>query len=151
MKLSVSSGEVKFKLEHTEVASQAFFLALCSQSKGLSSAETEPQILPRIPNPQPCPHLICPSSTGQGGTLRTNTHHMPFAGQWDKDVTTFMDQQLAVDTLVALPWEPPYPFTALATVRSLQATRHTISSRINPCCKHRSLTAKAHPSHLNVQ
>lgn len=43
---------------------------------------------------------------------------MPFAGQWDKDVTTFMDQQLAVDTLVALPCEPPYPFTALATVSS---------------------------------
>lgn len=49
----------------------------------------------------------------------SQTYHMPFAGQWDKNVTAFMDQQFAVDTLVALPSETPYPFTALATVCSL--------------------------------
>lgn len=43
---------------------------------------------------------------------------MPFAGQWDEDVTAFMDQQLAVDALVALPCDAPYPLTALATVSS---------------------------------
>jgi len=44
--------------------------------------------------------------------------HMPFAGQRDEHVAAFMDQQLAVDAPVALPCETPYPFTALATVRS---------------------------------
>lgn len=52
---------------------------------------------------------------------------MPFAGQWNKYVTTFMDQQFAVDTLVALPVETPYPFTALATVRSLKGRMHIIN------------------------
>lgn len=44
---------------------------------------------------------------------------MPPAGQRDEFVAAFMDQQLAVDALVALPRETPYPFAALATVRSL--------------------------------
>ena len=52
---------------------------------------------------------------------------MPFAGQWTKYVTTFMDQPFAVDTLVALPAETPYPFTALATVRSLKGRMHIIN------------------------
>lgn len=43
---------------------------------------------------------------------------MPPAGQRDEDVAAFMDQQLAVDAPVALPRETPYPFAALATVRS---------------------------------
>lgn len=59
------------------------------------------------------------------------TYHMPFAGQWNKYMTTFMDQQFAVDTLVALPSETPYPFTALATIRSLKARMHIINSILN--------------------
>lgn len=47
------------------------------------------------------------------------THHMPVAGQRDEDVAAFMDQQFAVDALVTMPRETPYPFAALATVRSL--------------------------------
>lgn len=43
---------------------------------------------------------------------------MPPAGQRDEDVAAFMDQQLAVDAPVALPRETPYPFAALAAVRS---------------------------------
>lgn len=43
---------------------------------------------------------------------------MPPAGQRDEDVAAFMDQQFAVDAPVALPRETPYPFAALATVRS---------------------------------
>lgn len=142
----MSNGEAKFKLEHTEVTSQAFFshFCLCSQSKGLSSKETETQNTPKcykstatqtfhylghIYQQQHRPEWH-PSALARG-----HTYHMPFAGQWDKDVTAFMDQQLAVDTLVALPCEPPYPFTALATVRSLQATMHIISPRIIPCWK----------------
>ena len=50
------------------------------------------------------------------------THHMPLAGQRDEFVTALMDQQFAVDTLVALPPQPPYPFTAVATVRFLLGT-----------------------------
>jgi hypothetical protein len=45
---------------------------------------------------------------------------MPPAGQRDEGVAAFMDQQLAVDAPVALPRETPYPFAALATVRSLK-------------------------------
>lgn len=56
---------------------------------------------------------------------------MPFAGQWNKYMATLMDQQLAVDTLVALPSQTPYPFTALATVCSLKARMHIINSVIN--------------------
>lgn len=40
-----------------------------------------------------------------------------------------MDQQLAVDTLVALPSETPYPFTALATVCSLERGKEYISAQ----------------------
>ena len=35
-------------------------------------------------------------------------------------MTALMDQQFAVDTLVALPPQPPYPFTAVATVCPLE-------------------------------
>lgn len=45
-----------------------------------------------------------------------NTHHKPLAGLRDESVTALMDQQFAVDTLVALPAQPPYPFTTVATV-----------------------------------
>lgn len=80
---------------------------------------------------------------------RTHTHHMPFAGQWDKDVTTFMDQQLAVDTLVALLCEPPYPFTALATVRSLQShNAHYQFQDQSLLQASSSPAARAHPRHL---
>lgn len=71
----------------------------------------------RVPRPwAPRPHLA-------------HTHHMPFAGQRDEHVAAFMDQQLAVDAPVALPCETPYPFAALATVRSLQAR----TAAIKPC------------------
>lgn len=141
----MSNGEVQFKLEHPEVSSQTFFLPLPAH------------------NPQPCPpqnlkpkhsqvlqtrihaHISSlrthpPGQQGpewhSWGLARAHTHHMPFAGQWDKDVTPFMDQQLAVDALVALPCDAPYPFTALATVRSLQGTTTlTISSRTIPAAK----------------
>lgn len=43
---------------------------------------------------------------------------MPPAGQRDEGVAALMDQQFAVDAPVALPREAPYPFAALATVRS---------------------------------
>lgn len=52
---------------------------------------------------------------------------MPPAGQRDEFVAAFMDQKLAVDALVALPRETPYPFTALATVRSLWMATVAIS------------------------
>lgn len=57
------------------------------------------------------------------GPHLAHTHHMPFAGQRDKHVAAFMDQQLAVDASVALPREAPYPLAAPATVRSLQGQR----------------------------
>lgn len=57
------------------------------------------------------------------------THHMPVAAQRDEDVAALMDQQFAVDAPVALPGEAPYPFTALATVRSLHGTRTAAVSR----------------------
>ena len=57
------------------------------------------------------------------------THHMPIAGQRDKDVAALMDQQFAVDAPVALPGKAPYPFTALAAVRSLRGTRTAAVSR----------------------
>lgn len=58
----------------------SFSLALCSQPKGLSSAQTETQTLPRVPNPEQCPHLICTSSTGQAGTLSPGQNkHSPYA------------------------------------------------------------------------
>lgn len=72
---------------------------------------------------------------------------MPFAGQWNKYMTTFMDQQFAVDTLVALPSETPYPFTALATIRSLEARMHIINSIINSFLQVSSyLAARIHPT-----
>lgn len=55
-----------------------------------------------------------------------HTHHMPVAGQRDEDVAAFMDQQFAVDALVTMPRETPYPFAALATVRSLRVTTSAI-------------------------
>lgn len=60
------------------------------------------------------------------------THHMPPAGQRDEDVAAFMDQQLAVDAPVALPRETPYPFAALATVRSLQTGEQQLSGPAGP-------------------
>lgn len=51
---------------------------------------------------------------------------MPLAGQRDEGVTALMDQQSAVDAPVALPREAPYPFAALAAVRSLQTTRRPL-------------------------
>lgn len=63
------------------------------------------------------------------------THHRLLAGLRDEFVTALMDQQFAVDTLVALPPQPPYPFTAVATVCLLEgAHRHTtqrITRRFN--------------------
>lgn len=59
------------------------------------------------------PPRLCPA----------RTHHMPVAAQRDEDVAALMDQQFAVDAPVALPGKAPYPFTALATVRSLHGTR----------------------------
>lgn len=52
---------------------------------------------------------------------------MPPAGQRDEDVAAFMDKQLAVDAPVPLPREAPYPFAALATVRSLRMGTAAIS------------------------
>lgn len=72
---------------------------------------------------------------------------MPFAGQWNKDMTTFMDQQLAVDALVALPSEPPYPFAALATIRSLKARVNIINSIISSLLWASSyLAVRIHPT-----
>lgn len=45
----------------------------------------------------------------------SNTHHKPLAGLKEESVTALMDQQFAVDTLVAVPAQPPYPFTTVAT------------------------------------
>lgn len=56
---------------------------------------------------------------------------MPPAGQRDEDVAAFMDQQLAVDAPVALPRETPYPFAALAAVRSLW-TEQQLSGPLSP-------------------
>ena len=56
-----------------------------------------------------------------------NTHHKPLAGLRDESVTALMDQQFAVDTLVALPAQPPYPFSTVATVGFLQDTQRTHS------------------------
>ena len=62
---------------------------------------------------------------------------MPPAGQRDEDGAAVMDQQLAVDAPVALPRETPYPFAALATVRSLRMGNRSYQARLalsrSPC------------------
>lgn len=52
--------------------------------------------------------------------VRLCTHHKRLAGLREESVTALMDQQFAVDTLVALPAQPPYPFATVATVGFLQ-------------------------------
>lgn len=54
------------------------------------------------------------------------SHHKPWAGLRKESVTALMDQQFAVDTLVALTPKAPYPVTAVATVGFLGTHRgHT--------------------------
>ena len=59
------------------------------------------------------------------------------AGLRDEFVTALMDQQFAVDTLVSLPPKPPYPFTAVATVRLLEGrdTAQRTTGRFNVSIK----------------
>lgn len=65
-------------------------------------------------------------------TRAGHTHHAPLAGQRDEHVTALMHQELAVDAAVALPRETPYPLTALATVRSLQAGTAAVRAGVAP-------------------
>lgn len=126
------------------VISKVFF-SVCpyySLTKGLYFTDTlitENQILPSVINLQLYRIRIWNEQNRTQPNIlvldRNQTYHMPFAGQWNKYMTTFMDQQFAVDTLVTLPSETPYPFTALATVCSLKARTHHQFQLSIPFCR----------------
>lgn len=65
-----------------------------------------------------------------------NTHHKLLAGLRDEFVTALMDQQFAVDTVVALP-QTPYRFSTVATVGCLEENTRC-------CCCHYSLKKLYH-------